>query len=133
MREKYESLSASVLRELAKSRGIKGTSTMKKAQLVEAMLALDESEAESKKAEEAAKPKTAAKAESEKTEKTERTTSVHHSRGSAEGRREHRSEHHENVRAEHGEENAEAPVLEEPRDCAGILEDHAGRLWIYPQ
>ena len=35
MREKYESLSASVLRELAKSRGIKGTSTMKKAQLVE--------------------------------------------------------------------------------------------------
>ena len=110
MREKYESLSASVLRELAKSRGIKGTST------------LDESEAESKKAEEAAKPKTAAKAESEKTEKTERTTSVHHSRGSAEGRREHRSEHHDNVRAEHGEENAEAPVLEEPRDCAGILE-----------
>ena len=84
MREKYESLSASVLRELAKSRGIKGTSTMKKAQLVEAMLALDESEAESKKAEEAVKPKTAAKAESEKTEKTERTTSVHHSRGSAE-------------------------------------------------
>ena len=71
MREKYESLSASVLRELAKSRGIKGTSTMKKAQLVEAMLALDESEAESKKAEEAAKSKTAAKAESEKTEKTE--------------------------------------------------------------
>ena len=50
MREKYESLSVSVLRELAKSRGIKGTSTMKKAQLVEAMLALDESEAESKKA-----------------------------------------------------------------------------------
>ena len=47
---------------------------------------------------------------------------MHHSRGSAEGRREHRSEHHENVRAEHGEENAEAPVLEEPRDCAGILE-----------
>ena len=84
MREKYESLSVSVLRELAKSRGIKGTSTMKKAQLVEAMLALDESEAESKKAEEAAKPKG-------KTEKTERTTSVHHSRGSAEGRREHRS------------------------------------------
>lgn len=42
---------------------------MKKAQLVEAMLALDESEAESKKAEEAAKPKTAAKAESEKQRK----------------------------------------------------------------
>ena len=50
MREKYESLSASVLRELAKSRGIKGTSTMKKAQLVEAMLALDESEDSSARA-----------------------------------------------------------------------------------
>ena len=42
MREKYESLSVSVLRELAKSRGIKGTSGMKKANLVEAMLAKDE-------------------------------------------------------------------------------------------
>ena len=35
MREKYESLSATVLRDLAKSRGIKSTSTMKKADLVE--------------------------------------------------------------------------------------------------
>ena len=41
MREKYESLSATVLRDLAKSRGIKNTSTMKKADLVEAMLAED--------------------------------------------------------------------------------------------
>mgnify|MGYP001041939512 FL=1 len=41
MREKYESLSATVLRDLAKSRGIKSTSTMKKADLVEAMLAED--------------------------------------------------------------------------------------------
>ena len=42
MREKYESLSATVLRDLAKSRGIKSTSTMKKADLVEAMLAEDQ-------------------------------------------------------------------------------------------
>ena len=48
MREKYESLSVSVLRELAKSRGIKGTSGMKKANLVEAMLAKDEEEAAGK-------------------------------------------------------------------------------------
>lgn len=41
MREKYESLAATVLRELAKARGIKNTSTMKKADLVEAMLAED--------------------------------------------------------------------------------------------
>ena len=39
MREKYESLSAAVLRELAKARGMKGISTLKKAELVEAMLA----------------------------------------------------------------------------------------------
>ncbi len=44
MREKYESLSVSVLKELAKSRGIKGISAMKKSQVVEAMLALDEKE-----------------------------------------------------------------------------------------
>ena len=41
MREKYESLSAAVLRELAKARGMKGISTLKKAELVEAMLAED--------------------------------------------------------------------------------------------
>ena len=45
MREKYESLSVTVLRDLAKSRGIKSTSAMKKADLVEAMLAKDEEEA----------------------------------------------------------------------------------------
>ena len=42
MREKYESLAVGDLRELAKVRGIKGTSTMKKADLVEAMLEEDE-------------------------------------------------------------------------------------------
>ena len=36
MREKYESLSLGVLKDLAKARDIKGTSTMKKAELVEA-------------------------------------------------------------------------------------------------
>ena len=44
MRAKYESLSAAVLKDLAKSRGIKITSTMKKADVVEAMLAKDEEE-----------------------------------------------------------------------------------------
>lgn len=42
MREKYESLALTQLKELAKVRGLKGTSTMKKAELVEAMLAEDE-------------------------------------------------------------------------------------------
>lgn len=39
---KYESLALVQLKELAKVRGLKGTSTMKKAELVEAMLAEDE-------------------------------------------------------------------------------------------
>ena len=60
MREKYESLSAAVLRELAKARGMKGISTLKKAELVEAMLAEDEKEAkvqEAKKEAEAERDK----------------------------------------------------------------------------
>ena len=42
MREKYETLPLATLRELAKSRDIKGTSTMKKAEVIEAMLEQDE-------------------------------------------------------------------------------------------
>ncbi len=41
MREKYESLSLAVLRDVAKSRGIKGTSTMRKEAVIEVMLAED--------------------------------------------------------------------------------------------
>ena len=44
MREKYESLALADLKEIAKSRGIKGVSTMKKSEVVEAMLAMDEEE-----------------------------------------------------------------------------------------
>ncbi len=51
MREKYESLSLSVLKDLAKARGIKGTSAMKKADVVEAMLQEDEKDAAVKKTE----------------------------------------------------------------------------------
>ena len=42
MREKYESLALADLKEIAKARGIKGVSAMKKAEVVEAMLAEDE-------------------------------------------------------------------------------------------
>ncbi len=44
MREKYESLPLATLRDLAKSRGLKGISVMKKAELIERMLAEDEKE-----------------------------------------------------------------------------------------
>ncbi|HKM04818.1 MAG TPA: transcription termination factor Rho [Lachnospiraceae bacterium] len=42
MKEKYESLALSDIKEIAKTRGIRGVSAMKKAQLVEAMLIADE-------------------------------------------------------------------------------------------
>ncbi len=42
MREKYESLSLAVLRDLAKARDLKGFSTMKKQEIIELMLAEDE-------------------------------------------------------------------------------------------
>ena len=38
MREKYESLSLVVLKDLAKARGLKGISTMKKGELIDRML-----------------------------------------------------------------------------------------------
>ena len=44
MREKYESLALLDLKSIAKARGIKGTSIMKKADVVSAMLELDEKE-----------------------------------------------------------------------------------------
>ena len=48
MREKYESLALADLKEIAKSRGIRSVSTMKKSEVVEAMLALDEEEKKQK-------------------------------------------------------------------------------------
>lgn len=48
MKEKYESLQASTLRELAKARGIKGVSALKKDKLIERMLEEDEKEAAAK-------------------------------------------------------------------------------------
>ncbi len=48
MREKYETLSAAVLRDLAKARGLKNISGLKKAELIDAMCEADEREKEQK-------------------------------------------------------------------------------------
>ena len=48
MREKYESLALVDLKAIARTRGIKGTSLMKKGEVVEAMLELDAKEKEAK-------------------------------------------------------------------------------------
>ena len=55
MREKYETIALADLRELAKIRGIKVTSTMKKSDVIEAMLALDEAEKAEKETKEEVK------------------------------------------------------------------------------
>lgn len=49
MREKYESLPLATLKELAKTRGLKGISTMKKAEMIELMLKEDENEKKKEK------------------------------------------------------------------------------------
>lgn len=49
MREKYESLPLTTLKELAKTRGLKGISTMKKAEVIELMLKEDENEKKKEK------------------------------------------------------------------------------------
>jgi len=53
MREKYETLSLAILKDLAKARGMKGISTLRKAQLIDAMVAQDEKEGIVSKAENA--------------------------------------------------------------------------------
>lgn len=59
MREKYESLPLTQLKELAKVRGIKGISTMNKAEVVEAMLLMDEKEKDNAQKSATEAPKTA--------------------------------------------------------------------------
>ena len=59
MKEKYESLAANVLRDLAKARGIPGISKLKKDELVEVMLKQDEADAANAAAKEKAEQKLA--------------------------------------------------------------------------
>ena len=68
MREKYESLQLAQLKELAKARGLKGISVMRKADLIELMLAEDEKQAQAAQQEPAAgSEKTAAVTRRKKT------------------------------------------------------------------
>ncbi len=73
MREKYESLALADLKAIARSRGIKGTSAMKKAEVVEAMLELDSRESQADGGADAQGRGAAARAESGKQEQSEKT------------------------------------------------------------
>ena len=77
MREKYESLSLATLKDLAKARGLKGVSTLRKPELIERMLQEDqlENEENNKKAEKKEPDK---KAEEEEHKKAENESSQSH-------------------------------------------------------
>ena len=118
MREKYESLGLADLKAIAKARGLKGTSTMKKADLVELMLAEDEKDkAEGKQIEPKGvmkKPERPARAERpERTERFERSERPERSERTERPERTDRSERPE--RAEGSQEYRPERRMEEAR------------------
>lgn len=129
MREKYESLSVTVLRDLAKARGIKGTSAMKKADLVEAMLAQDEIDKQNESAnadkaseQEAPKARPAREEKSERTERPRRTERPERVERPERAERPERTERTERTdRTERAEIPADIP-LDNLMPASGILE-----------
>ena len=126
MREKYESLSVTVLRDLAKARGIKGTSAMKKADLVEAMLAQDEIDKQNESAntdkaseQEVPKARPAREEKSERTERPRRTERPERVERSERAERPERAERTD--RTERAEIPADIP-LDNLMPASGILE-----------
>ena len=118
MREKYESLGLADLKAIAKARGLKGTSTMKKADLVELMLAEDEKDkAEGKQIEPKGvmkKPERPARTERpERTERFERSERPERSERTERPERADRSERPE--RAEGSQEYRPERRMEEAR------------------
>lgn len=118
MREKYESLGLADLKAIAKARGLKGTSTMKKADLVELMLAEDEKDkAEGKQIEPKGvmkKPERPARGERpERTERFERSERPERSERTERPERTDRSERPE--RAEGSQEYRPERRMEEAR------------------
>lgn len=109
MREKYESLALTDLKELAKARGIKGTSTMKKAAVVDAMLAADERD----------------KAQAEKTESVKEAEHKEEETPAKELREQpyrERSAERQPVRRQRGEDEPYPSELDSGLTAKGILE-----------
>ena len=130
MREKYESLSLAVLRELAKARGIKKISALKKGELIEVMLAEDEKEAKAAGAvKEPAKEAPAEKNEEEKSQvpagqADAKSGEVHEAVQMSENR--HMDSKRERYTAKHSDETMEIKKDEASLDSGvsanGILE-----------
>lgn len=117
MREKYESLSLTVLRDLAKARGMKGISTLKKGQLIEAMLLEDEKD---KKESSDKKEEKKEEREERREERRERTSAVHTEENS------HEEERPREIRPRTIEREGKAPLdttqLDSGEKANGILE-----------
>lgn len=122
MREKYESLSVTVLREVAKARGLKNLSGLKKSELVELMLKEDEKEAAKEES-----PKKAAREESQERTVKEKIEDR------KEEKRENKSEKYDERREERREKKPtkvitqdgieiENPELDSGISANGILE-----------
>jgi transcription termination factor Rho len=91
MREKLETLSLSVLREFAKDKKIKGITALRKAELIDAIIAASEKEAEEEKEqakqEEASQAKQAEAVQSEQGERTEERSESRSAETHTDGRR----------------------------------------------
>ncbi len=107
MREKYESLALVQLRELAKVRGLKGTSAMKKAELVEAMLVEDERQKKPEEAESIAKSR-------EVQQNTDSGSGQGAYRRTGNGSRQSRFQRGENTRTENSKGRGENARTENP-------------------
>lgn len=138
MREKYESLALTQLKELAKVRGIKGVSAMKKSDVVEAMLALDEKEkAEKEKQDKADKPvKAEQPVKAERTHRAERPVRAERTERPARADRTERTERTERTdrteradradRAEKAESAEKQETQEKPESTEKISTYEAG-------
>ena len=124
MREKYESLNLSVLKELAKARGIKGLSVAKKADVVEAMLRQDEIDKQNEAAEaDAAAPKRRGRPAKKTQEQPQQSTSRPQHQDPERRTYTKRKEYYdENGNKVEEIEECELPHYDDEIDCNGILE-----------
>lgn len=98
MREKYESLSVVALKDLAKARGLKNISALKKAEVVDAMVAEDRRLEQIKK--HAEEEKSESEKSAEKTQKQERQQRSGHASKENKENRENRTEARSNTASE---------------------------------
>ena len=99
MREKYESLSLAVLKDLAKARGMKGISTLRKPALIERMLEEDAKESAKGNPEEVRRSTSGENNLKEKKQETEKTE--YHTRPAGETLQERKEYRTERTEQEH--------------------------------